>query len=76
MICRCFGRSFKLGALDVVALGRGTRATALLMLGVPDYDAYVAHMRAAHPEQTPATRDAFFIARQDARYNGGGLRCC
>jgi len=57
-------------------VGRGARETALLMLGVPDYDAYVAHVSTAHPEQTPATRDAFFTARQDARFKGGGLRCC
>jgi uncharacterized short protein YbdD (DUF466 family) len=71
MICRCFGRE-----LDFGALGRGARETALLMLGVPDYDTYVAHMRTAHPDQAPATRDAFFTARQEARFKGGGLRCC
>jgi uncharacterized short protein YbdD (DUF466 family) len=71
MICRCFGKAF-----DLAAVGRGARETALLMLGVPDYDAYVAHVSTAHPEQTPATRDAFFTARQDARFKGGGLRCC
>lgn len=54
--------------------------TARLMVGVPDYDNYVAHMRAHHPEQTPMTYAEFFRDRQDARYGGGGksggFRCC
>jgi uncharacterized short protein YbdD (DUF466 family) len=28
-----------------------TRRTARLMIGVPDYDTYVAHRRANHPDQ-------------------------
>jgi len=65
MICRCFTK-----ALDVAG------QTALLMLGVPDYDAYVDHLRTAHPDRLPLTRDAFFAARQKARFDAGGLRCC
>jgi uncharacterized short protein YbdD (DUF466 family) len=71
MICRCFPR-----APDLAALRRGARDTALLMLGVGDYEAYAAHVRAKHPEQAPPTRDAFFAARQAARFAAGGLRCC
>jgi uncharacterized short protein YbdD (DUF466 family) len=71
MICRCFGKT-----LDLSAVGAGARQTALLMLGVPDYEAYVAHLKAAHPDQIPPDRDAFIAARQQARYARGGLRCC
>jgi uncharacterized short protein YbdD (DUF466 family) len=46
------------------------------MLGVPDYEAYVAHLAAAHPEVTALSRDAFFRERLAARYGSGGLRCC
>jgi uncharacterized short protein YbdD (DUF466 family) len=56
-----------------------TRAvqTARLMVGVPDYDAYVAHVRAKHPEATPLTRAQFVLKVQDARYNSrSGGRCC
>ena len=52
---------------------------ARLMVGVPDYDTYVAHMAATHPDQAPMTRAEFFRNRQDARYGGGskgGFRCC
>ena len=48
-----------------------------LMVGVPDYDNYVQHMRLTHPEQTPMSHDEFFRERQDARYGGkNGGRCC
>jgi uncharacterized short protein YbdD (DUF466 family) len=48
-----------------------------LMVGVPDYDNYVAHMKVTHPDQTPMTYEEFFKERQDARYGGkGGFKCC
>ena len=51
--------------------------TLRLMVGVPDYDAYVAHMARNHPDQTPMTYAAFFRNRQDARYGGKGrIGCC
>ena len=45
-------------------------------IGVPDYDTYVAHIRLHHPERAPMSYEAFFIERQNARYKGGGGRCC
>jgi uncharacterized short protein YbdD (DUF466 family) len=72
MICRCFGHS-----LDLSALARGARQTARLMVGVPDYQTYLDHLAATHPDQTPMARQDFFRERQQARYGaGGGLRCC
>jgi uncharacterized short protein YbdD (DUF466 family) len=52
---------------------------ARLMVGVPSYEAYVEHMRRAHPDKPAMTYAEFFRDRQDARYGGGGgggLRCC
>ena len=50
---------------------------ARLMVGVPDYDAYVAHLREKHPDVRPLTREDFVRAAQDRRYGrGGGGRCC
>ena len=58
-------------------LWRGARQTARLMIGVPDYDTYVAHCRQHHPERPPMTREAFFRNRLDARYGGDGrIGCC
>lgn len=50
--------------------------TARLAVGIPDYDAYVAHLRRAHPEREPMPRREFFDERLEARYRRGGSRCC
>ncbi|KQM68026.1 hypothetical protein ASE75_04000 [Sphingomonas sp. Leaf17] len=51
--------------------------TARLMVGLPSYDAYLAHMAAHHPDRAAMTRTAFFRDRQEARYGGkNGGRCC
>jgi uncharacterized short protein YbdD (DUF466 family) len=49
---------------------------ARLAVGVPDYDAYVAHVMARHPDVAPMTREAFFADRLQARYGRGRSRCC
>ena len=50
--------------------------TARSTIGVPDYDAYLAHCRAHHPERAPMSYAEFFDERQRARYRGTGGRCC
>jgi uncharacterized short protein YbdD (DUF466 family) len=50
--------------------------TGRLAVGVPDYDAYVSHLREHHPGRTPPTYAEFFRERQDARYGRGRVRCC
>ena len=56
--------------------GKYLGQAAKLMIGMPDYDNYVEHMRVNHPDQTPMTYEEFFRERQDARYGGkGGARC-
>ncbi|HET6807379.1 MAG TPA: YbdD/YjiX family protein [Frateuria sp.] len=49
---------------------------ARLCCGIPDYDAYVRHLRAHHPERPVPSYPAFFRQRQEARYKGTGGRCC
>ena len=61
---------------ELRSIAKAFRQTAHLMVGLPDYDDYLRHMRQAHPERTPMSREAFFRDRQDARYRGGGGRCC
>lgn len=50
--------------------------TARLSCGVPDYEVYVAHLRARHPERKIPSYAEFFRDRQAARYKGTGGRCC
>lgn len=51
---------------------------ARLMVGVPNYETYVAHVSRRHPGQPIITYTEFFRQRQNARYGGqgGGFRCC
>ena len=42
------------------------------MVGISDYDAYVAQHNAAHPGEPAMTYEEFFRQRQDARYCGLG----
>lgn len=50
--------------------------TARLCCGIPDYDGYVKHLREHHPERKVPSYGEFFRERQEARYKGGGGRCC
>jgi uncharacterized short protein YbdD (DUF466 family) len=71
--------------------GRWTRAEPLISLrvrvaralnvvrrivGVTDYDRYVAHMRAHHPNETPLTCEQFTRERMVDKYSRPGSRCC
>ena len=48
----------------------------LRIIGVPDYEGYVVHMRERHPEQPVLSRDDFMRERLAARYERPGARCC
>jgi len=50
--------------------------TARLMCGLPDYNAYVKHLRTVHPGQAVPSYEMFFRNRQEARYGRGMARCC
>ena len=68
-----------LPGLDLAKLAGKLRDGARLMVGQGDYDAYVAHMRARHDGAPIMTREAFFRAREDARFGADGtraFRCC
>jgi uncharacterized short protein YbdD (DUF466 family) len=59
-----------LNSLAYVAL------VARRVVGVPDYERYLAHVRARHPGVRPLGRDEFYLARLEERYNKPGARCC
>ena len=50
--------------------------TVRTIIGAPDYDRYVQHMRARHPECAVASRDDFMQQRLESRYSRPGSRCC
>jgi uncharacterized short protein YbdD (DUF466 family) len=61
-------------------VGRKLRQTASLMIGQPDYEAYLAHWTLNHPGVAAMSRTEFFRNREDRRFGGGiatgGFRCC
>jgi uncharacterized short protein YbdD (DUF466 family) len=61
---------------DVEKAGRYLAQSLRLMVGLPDYDAYLTHMRSTHPDQAPMTFEAFFRDRQQARYGSRRAGCC
>jgi uncharacterized short protein YbdD (DUF466 family) len=46
------------------------------IIGAPDYDGYLAHLRRRHPETTPLSREAFARDALSRRYDRPGSRCC
>jgi uncharacterized short protein YbdD (DUF466 family) len=48
------------------------------MVGIPDYEVYVAHRSRTHPDLPVMTYEEFFRERQNARYatDKGRFVCC
>lgn len=63
---------------DLRQAGRYLGQTFRLMVGVPDYQTYLDHMAATHPNEAAMDYETFFRERQEARYGGAGRRggCC
>jgi uncharacterized short protein YbdD (DUF466 family) len=61
----------------LAAVARVSRA-ARLMLGMPDYDGYLAFMATHHPDEPVMAYEAFFREREKARYSQRqcNARCC
>jgi uncharacterized short protein YbdD (DUF466 family) len=56
----------------LTGIARAMRA----VLGAPDYERYVEHVRVAHPGCTVMSRDEFMKERMENRYNRPGSKCC
>jgi uncharacterized short protein YbdD (DUF466 family) len=50
--------------------------TARLMVGLPDYNRYLAHRRAVHPHEPAMSRAEFHRERTARRFGAGTSRCC
>ena len=44
--------------------------------GMPDYAAYVAHLRERHPDRPVPSEREYYQEFVNARYAGGTSRCC
>jgi len=64
---------------DLRQLAKSLQEGARMMVGVPSYETYLAHMAKTHPDAPVMSYGEFFRNRQDARFGGGnnsGFRCC
>ena len=61
---------------DLSRFGKYLGQAARLMVGLPDYETYVAHMRATHPELPVMNETDFFRNRREARYGAGRSGGC
>ena len=65
------------GALPVLpALLTRTLTALRRMLGMPDYAAHLAHLRAKHPDCPEPTEREFYDQYVRSRYGDGTSRCC
>ena len=46
------------------------------VVGMPNYDAYIAHLRAKHPECAIPNEREYYELYLQGKYNGVGNRCC
>jgi uncharacterized short protein YbdD (DUF466 family) len=46
------------------------------LVGAPDYERYLAHVRERHPGTEPLAYGEFYRARLEERYSRPGAKCC
>ena len=64
--------SFAIVRQWVKAVAEVTRRVA----GMPDYERFVAHLRAEHPGCQIPSRQSYFADYVKGRYDRPGTRCC
>jgi len=60
----------------IVSIFSRTASVLRAVLGVPDYQRYLTHMRSAHPGDRIMSETEFRHMRMNDRYNRPGSRCC
>ncbi len=68
-------RTSRLAACLAGLVRRGRRALRGIT-GMPDYEAYLEHLRCSHPERPVPSPAEFFELYLESRYGGGTGRCC
>jgi len=44
--------------------------------GMPDYEAYLEHLRSSHPERAVPSEREYYAEYLRSRYEAGPTRCC
>ena len=70
------GPSLDAGQFGLADQVRKIAKVVRTIIGAPDYDRYVAHVKECHPGQAAMSRDEFSKSRLESRYNQPGNRCC
>ena len=55
---------------------RKVAAVVRRIVGVPDYERYLTHVRECHPGDVAMSREEFERARLEDKYSKPGQRCC
>jgi uncharacterized short protein YbdD (DUF466 family) len=55
---------------------RGIGGACRQVIGIPDYERYLAHMAEHHPGEPVLSRQAFCANAIDRKYGKSGPRCC
>ena len=67
---------------DAPTAGRLRHGIAVLrqacrqIVGIPDYERYLAHMAEHHPGEPVLPREEYFARAIDRKYGSSGPRCC
>jgi uncharacterized short protein YbdD (DUF466 family) len=75
---RVAGRGSRVAGVgqQLVAVARRVTSIVRAVLGAPDYQRYVEHIRTRHPGEVPLSAREFARRRMEARYDTPGSRCC
>jgi uncharacterized short protein YbdD (DUF466 family) len=60
----------------MIGRGRAWLTALKRVVGMPNYEAYLAHLRAQHPECPVPTEAEYYELYLQGKYNGVGNRCC
>ena len=61
---------------DLARTLRQISSAVRAVAGMPDYEAYVAHLRRCHPERPVPSERVFYDEFVERRYGDGPTRCC
>ena len=61
---------------DLARMLRRISSAVRAVAGMPDYEAYVAHLRRCHPERPVPSERLFYDEFVERRYGDGPTRCC